>query len=1060
MFFIEERIKRIVEELKNYINSDNEIINIYKMKQGNFKGGEAFNIDVSEWEPFVTGDRWGGRDLHTWFRTEIRIPERFGGKTVVFTVNTGREGEWDALNPQFLLYINGIIVQGLDVNHRDTILSDNAIAGEVYNIALHGYSGMKEGLVELNSKISILNEDVENLFYNINVPLEIAYLLDKEDKRKIDILNYLNESVNILDLRKPFSPSFFHSIAESNKYMENEFYGKYCGNEDIIAHCVGHTHIDVAWLWTLAQTKEKTARSFSTVLNLMNEYPDYIFMSSQPQLYKYVKEEYPEIYKAIIDRIKEGVWEPEGALWVEADCNLASGESLVRQIIFGKRFFEKEFGVKSVVLWLPDVFGYSAALPQIMKKSGVKYFMTTKISWSEYNKHPYDTFMWRGIDGTEVLTHFITTRDPKFKLNPHVTTYNGNLVPSQVIGAWDRYQQKDINNEVLISYGYGDGGGGPTREMLENAKRMEKGIPGCPKVRLGKVIDYFTKLDNSVSGKRKLPKWVGELYLEYHRGTYTSVARNKKFNRKSEFLLQDLEFISILSNITSASSDYPHDKINQAWETVLLNQFHDILPGSSIREVYEDSRDQYLEVQKQGQDLINKAIDNIASQICLFDTSVVVFNQLSFNRSEIAEVELSSHYSDYEVYDLNGLKVPTQALTSFIKDGKSYTKMIFWAENVPAKGYKTYLLKKPDKINNSAFYNTTYCGKLQVSKTNLINKFFNIRLDEYANVISIFDNVNNREVLKEGCKGNTLLAFEDKPHNHDAWDINIYYAEKMWEINNVVSVNIVENGPVRACIEINRNFLDSSLKQRVYIYDNMPRIDFSTKIDWKEKQILLKAAFPVDIHSDKATYEIQYGNVERPTHWNTSWDYARFEVCAHKWADLSEHDYGVSLMNDCKYGHDIKDGVMRLTLLKSAVEPNADADREIHEFIYSLYPHAGDWRKAGTVQMAYSLNCPLYTKVEESHEGTLPASFSLVEIDCENVIIEVIKKAEDSEDIIIRLYECFNKKTNARLSFFKEISAVWECDLLENNIAKLETKDNWFKFLINPYEIKTFKLRV
>ena len=386
------------------------------------------------------------------------------------------------------------------------------------------------GLVELKANIATLDREVENIYYNIKVPLEIAVLLDDNDKKRVDILNFLNEAVNILDLRKPFSVCFTNSVKDSNNFLQEKFYNKYCGCDEVIATCVGHTHIDVAWLWTLSQTREKTARSFSTVLKLMEQYPEYIFMSSQPQLYKFVKEDYPEVYEKIKERIKEGRWEPEGAMWVEADCNLSSGESLVRQILFGTRFFEKEFGVKNKILWLPDVFGYSAALPQILKKSGIDYFMTTKISWNEYNKIPYDTFMWKGMDGTEILTHFITTSDYQNPIKSHFTTYNGDLKPIEVMGSWQRYQQKDINNDVLISFGHGDGGGGVTKEMLEKARRMEKGIPGCPKVKIGKSLDYFIDLENKVSNNKRLPKWTGEMYLEYHRGTYTSMARNKKYN--------------------------------------------------------------------------------------------------------------------------------------------------------------------------------------------------------------------------------------------------------------------------------------------------------------------------------------------------------------------------------------------------------------------------------------------------------------------------------------------------------------------------------------------------
>lgn len=1042
MYFILERLKRILLELNDYVCSSNIAVDNYKMKSCGY--GEFINLNESteQWDAFNKDYRWGGKDSHFWFKTTIQIPEAFHRKTVVYEVATGREGQWDAINPQFLVYVNKVIAQGFDVNHRQLILSENAKVGEEFEIALYAYAGMQDSLIELKSSIAILDREVEKLYYNIKIPVDIAALLPEDDKKRIDILNYMNEAINKLDLRIPFTESYYSSIKETNEYLESEFYNKFCGQEEVMEICVGHTHIDVAWLWTLAQTREKAARSFSTVLSLMKQYPEYIFMSSQPQLYKFVKEDHPEIYEEIIRMVKEGRWEPEGAMWLEADCNLTSGESLVRQIMFGKRFFKEEFGVESKVLWLPDVFGYSAALPQILKKSGVNYFMTTKISWNEYNKMPYDTFMWKGIDGTEVLTHFITTTDYKKEGSPTGwTTYNGDINASQVMGCWQRYAQKDINNEVLNCFGFGDGGGGATKEMLEAYKRFEKGIPGAPRLKMGKALDYFEKLECKVKNNKKLPKWVGELYLEYHRGTYTSVARNKKFNRKTEFLNLEAELLSVLNSKLTASK-YPDEKLKECWETTLLNQFHDIIPGSSIKEVYEDSKKQYEHINSVAKVIVEQAASDIASEISLAETSLVVFNQLSFERSAIAEFEIPEGWSEVEVYE--GAKMLS---SQRINDDR----VIFFAEDVPAKGYKSFTLRKAVKDH---FENTLL--KADVNK--LENKFFKIKLDDMANLTSVYDKLNHREVLKEGQRGNVLQAFEDKPHNFDAWDINIYYQEKMWEVDKVESIKVLEHGPVRATLEIRRSFLNSEIVQLVHIYSHTPRIDFKTFIDWKEKQILLKAAFPVDIHTDKATYEIQYGNVERPTHWNTSWDFARFEVAAHKWADLSEEGYGVSLLNDCKYGHDIKDSTMRLTLLKSACEPNVDADREKHEFTYSLYPHSGNWKEGKVVQAAYSLNSPFTVKVEKPHEGKLPSSLSLFNVDKENVIIEVVKKAEDSEAIIVRLYEYENRRTKVKLSSFRNIERAFECDLLENDISELSTDYSSIDFEIKPYEIKTFKI--
>lgn len=1020
MFFKIERVERILKELQELKYTESKVIENFKMKEGFYTTPEEADKNSNPWIDFHKDDRWGGFDKNCWFRFKFEVPESYEGKTLVHRISTSHEGDWDGINPQFLIFRDGQLVQGLDINHRETILCEKAVAGQKYVIDLQAYGGTVKHLSECNNTISILDVKVEQLYFDLHVPLEVTKLLYKEDKDRIDTLGYLEKAIDQLDLRKPYTEDFYRSIDEATEFLHNEFYGKFCDENGVVAKCVGHTHIDVAWLWDLAQTRIKVQRSFSTVLELMDKYPEYVFMSSQPQLYKYLKEDRLELYEQVKQRIEEGRWEPEGGMWVEADCNLSSGESLVRQIIHGKRFFREEFGKENKILWLPDVFGYSAALPQILKKSGIDYFMTTKISWNEYNKLPYDTFNWAGLDGTEVLTHFITTANFDELPEKHFTTYNGFIDAPSVKGAWERYQQKELNDEVLISFGYGDGGGGPTREMLETARRMEKGIPGCPTVKVGTATDFFERLDEKVGDHPRLPRWVGELYFEYHRGTLTSMARNKRYNRKSEFLYEDIEWLSTFVNLVDGL-DYPKADIRDGWEIICLNQFHDIIPGSSIKKVYEDSKEQYEMIIDKGNDLKEKAIQAITSNIQVDEKSIVVYNPLSFNRSEIVNANVDEQ------------------------------KITFYAENIPAKGYKVFALKDIKEEKN----------ELKVTTTHLENKFFDIKLDEHANIVSLFDKIANRQMIKEGQRANVLQAFEDKPHNWDAWDINIYYQNKMWEVNDVESVTVIEEGPVKATLEIKKRFLDSTITQLMTIYNDVPRIDFDTTIDWKEKQVLLKAAFPVDIHTEKATYDIQFGNVERPTHWNTSWDTAKFEVCGHKWADLSEDEYGVSILNDCKYGHDIKDGVMRLTLLKSATSPNEDADREVHHFTYSLYPHIGDWKQAGTVQMGYQLNCPVYTTVVEKQEGQLPKELSFVSVDKENVIMEVVKQAEESNDIILRVYECYNRRANATIKFFKDLEAVYECDLEERNVVEeMDTKDGIFTFQIKPYEIKTFKLKV
>ncbi|MFW5985632.1 MAG: alpha-mannosidase, partial [Halanaerobiaceae bacterium] len=1049
MRFTLKRVSRINRELKDYIYQDKkDISQQFKFLEIN-SADQVDALSITQGWQEISSNVEISPDQHYWFQAEYRVPEEFSGQPLALIF-----GE-DVVESE--LYINNKLVQGVDRNHRHIIFTQKAEKGAEFLFHLHSYTGAQVNKSHtgfqvdkamLEAGIAVYNKEIKDLYYDLDVPLKTAELLDKEDKRRIDIAGYLNQAINILDLRQPFSPEFYNSITEAREFLQEEFYNKFCGDSDVTAHCIGHTHIDVAWLWILSQTREKVKRSFSTVLNLMEQYPEYMFMSSQPQLYKFLKEDKPQLYEKVKQRIKEGHWEAEGGMWLEADCNLSSGESLVRQLLFGTRFFQEEFDVKSKLLWLPDVFGYSAALPQILDQFDIDYFMTTKISWNEYNQMPYDTFNWEGIDGTEVLTHFITTSDYDSG-DDFTTTYNGSINPSQIKGAWERYQQKDLNDDVLVAFGHGDGGGGPTKSMLENARRLKEGIPGCPEVKIGSSLDFFENLEQEVKDNRYLPKWVGELYLEYHRGTYTTMARNKRYNRKCEFLYQDTELFNVLKQELTDSGDYPQQEINQGWETILLNQFHDIIPGTSIKPVYEESKEQYEEIKEKGKQLLGSALDNLTTQISASKDSVVVFNQLGFSRDDLVELELPADYKDVQIVSPEGKPVSQQ--------WSGENKLIFQAENVPALGYKTFRLKNKednsqntDNPVNENQEETKNEDKIEISTEKISNKFFEISLDSKGHIDSIYDKKNDREVLKDGDRANVLLAFEDKPLNWDAWDINLFYQEKSWEIEQLEDIEVVEKGNLKSTLKLTRTFLDSTIEQYIQVYRDLPRIDIKNIIDWQEKQILLKAAFPVDVHSNKANYEIQYGNVERPTHWNTSWDKARFEVVGHKWADLSEDNYGVSLMNDCKYGYDIKDNIMRLTLIKSPVMPNEDADRERHEFTYSLYPHEGDWKKADTVNQAYQLNCPLYARVKEDDRGNLPEELSLAEVDQENVIIETVKQAEDDQSIIIRLYECYNRRTSVQLKLFAEPVKVQECDLKEEDIGVVEVQENEFNFEIKP----------
>lgn len=1041
MFFTEGRIKKILEELKARTMEHTSSITEIKWKECEYGDYHLLQEKDTDWNDFSAKQVWGGREKHSWFRMQVTIPQELAGKSVLLRIITGREG-WDATNPQFIAWIDGKLQHGLDVNHTWLMLSEASIAGASFCVDLYAYGGTEEGDSRLHAEIFALNHRVEKLYYDIAVPLESACLLPKEDKRRIDMLTLLEKAINLLDLREDDSASFYHSVEEAIAYLEKELYGSdLVGFGNITELCIGHTHIDVAWLWSLRQTREKTVRSFSTVLSLMKEYPEYIFMSSQPQLYQFIKQDQPELYEEIRRMVAQGRWEPEGAMWVEADCNLISGESMIRQILFGKRFFQEEFGVDNKILWLPDVFGYSAALPQIMNKSGIRYFMTTKISWNEYNKVPYDSFLWRGIDGTEILTHFITTQEFNDK-NPRTnTTYNGIIDPSNVLGAWDRYQQKNINNEVLNCFGYGDGGGGPTREMLENARRLGKGLPGMPKVRIGKAIDFFERLEENTRDNPRLPHWVGELYLEFHRGTYTSMARNKRYNRKAEFMNQDLEWLSVMAEQLTGR-EYPATKLHDCWEVTLLNQFHDIIPGSSIKEVYDTSKLQYEQLLQEGGELLQEALLSIAERIETETTSFVVFNQLGFVRDDIVITELPKGLENAAVYDGDELLLSQRSY-----DGR----LVFFVKNIPAKGYKKLTIKAApvQPITSELLYH---------NGCKLENAFYELILNEVGEITSLYDKCNDRQVQKPNSRGNVLQVFEDKPMDFDAWNLDIFYQEKSWEIKDGTEIRLLEAGPVRTVVQIKKQYLSSTVVQRITLYSQIDRIDFDTKIDWKEKQAFVKAAFPVAINSDKATYDIQFGNVERPTHWNTSWDLAKFEVCAHKWADLSEGGYGVALLNDCKYGYDIKDSVMRLSLIKSAIHPNPEADKELHEFTYSLYPHAGDFKEAKVDQMAYRMNCPLYCVLQSPHEGNLPEELSLLSVDKNNIFVDTIKKSENGDEYIVRMYENHNRLTRVCCTFDRNIQTIAECDLLEKDIATVAHEGNQFEFVIKPFEIKTFKI--
>lgn len=1030
MYFIDKRIQVICDNLNKLRIRTPQPITDWKYKQGFFLYPDQAGREGGDWESFDGRTmHWYGPDQHYWFRCSLTIPPELAGKSVWLKVRTQIE-EWDdAKNPQFLLFINGKVSQGIDMNHREVQLFEKAPAGETLTLDLQAYTGTLHTEFQFLVDLYELDPEIDRLYWDIQVPLQAFPRMREDDQDRLAIQTALNDTINLLDLREPYSQGFYDSLRAAQAYVTENLYGKLGGWDGIVATCIGHTHIDVAWWWTVAQTREKAARSFATVLKLMDEYPNYRFMSSQPVLYYFVKDRYPELFERIKQRVKEGRWEPEGGTWVEPDCNLTSGESLVRQFIHGKRFFKEEFGVDNRILWLPDVFGYSGALPQIMKKAGVDYFMTTKLAWNQINKVPNDTLIWRGIDGSEILTHLITTVDPGQPVGPghFFTTYNGKLHPDALLGSWERYQNKEINNDILISYGYGDGGGGPTREMLETSKRLEQGVRGIPKVRQAFARTYFEELEQRVKDNRRLETWEGEFYFEYHRGTYTSMGRNKRGNRKSELLLMDLELASVLA---AGQLDYPAEQLDSMWKTVLINQFHDILPGSSIHEVYEVTKKEYAQLAQTAGELLDQRLAALAGA----GDGVSVFNTTGFTRTDVVELGMTDAQA---LSDEAGKVYPVQ-LTA--------RGAVACVENLPPKGFKT--LKRVDAVQVQSPFTRT-------DDRHIETPFYTVAFDGHGHIASLFDKAAGREVVKPGQSANVLRMYEDKPIYYDNWDIDMFYTEKSWPVDELVSLEWTEEGPVRATVELEYKISLSTIKQKIHFYAHSPRIDFETWVDWQQHQHLLKAEFPVDIHSDEATFEIQFGNLTRKVHTNTSWDKARFEVCGQKWMDFSEGHYGVSLLNDCKYGHSVRDGVIGLTLIKSGIEPNPVADQEEHVFTYALYPHAGTWKGAGTVRESYFLNQPLRV-VDGGAPGTV---YSFAGVEPENVVLESVKRAESGEGTVLRLYESENARTPTTLRIPAGVTKAYSCNLLEEIEEELAVEDGKVRFITKPYEIKTILLR-
>ncbi len=978
-------------------------------------------MPASGWKAFAVPGRWGGRDQTTWFRMKCAVPKAMQGKTLYALFAVGGEA---------LAYVNGKPAQGIDGNHTELLLTEKAKAGQTFTIVLECTPGTWHDVHPFFEKVEVasFNKPAWDFYWDATVALDTWEALPENYAPRRKLLETIKSCVTLVDLQHKEEPAYWRSIETARKALKNalkEFETSYGVGALTL---LGHSHIDTAWLWPLRETHRKCGRTFSTVLALMDRYPEYHFTCSQAAQYAWVKKDYPDLYARIKQRVKEGRWDPAGALWVEPDLNVPSGEALVRQVLYGKRFFRKEFGIDPKVAWTPDTFGYCWALPQILTRAQVTHFVTSKLRWgSKFTEFPYHLWEWEGTDGSRIMASM-----------PY--DYNNKPFPKNLLYQWESFHQKDKVDEFLFPFGWGDGGGGPTASMIEHGKRLGNRV-GIPKATFGRALDALDRIRKQAD-ETGLPVWNGELYYEYHRGCQTTQARTKRHNRKCELLLRATEFFSSLALLNGGG--YDQATIEEAWKIVLTNQFHDILPGTSIREVYETTEKHYAQAQAMLGDVRAKALSRLVKKI---DTSgegapILLFNNLSWQRSDVVQASVALPKGAFGVCDQEGRPVPHQIVGE--------NALLIEAHDLPPMGYAVYrLVPGGDEAEAS--------GLLSATSKGMENDFVKFSFDKRGTVVGLYDKTAQRDVFPKGQPGNVLQLFDDRPHAWDAWDIDHNFEEVQWEPKPAESITVVETGPVRAAVRIVRKTERSIITQDVTLYANSPRIDFVTHVDWHEKRVLMKAAFPIDVRSSRAAYEIQFGVIERPTHRNREADVAQFEVTGHKWADVSEGDYGVSLLNDCKYGYDVHENVMRLSLLRATQVPDEAADQGEHRFTYSLLPHLGDWR-TNTVQMGHELNSPVLAFEAPGSKGPLPPVDSYVSVDVENVIVDTVKRAEDSDAVIVRVYEAYGQRGPARISFHKTPKQVAECDLMEENDVAASSHGNAVTFYVKPFEIRTFKV--
>jgi alpha-mannosidase len=967
--------------------------------------------------PVVLGQSWGKRWDCAWFHLTGEVSPSATGQDIVLLIDLSGEA--------LVVDAEGAPLLGLTSAGTDHALGQQrkrvvpwaapAAGGEPIDLWLDAgcndlFGNYRDGGVIKEAHVAVLHEELRRLHYDFSVLHELMQLIPENRARHQRILGALHEATLQLS-------AYTDEEARRARAALAPELAKVGGTPSLRISAIGHAHIDLAWLWPLRETVRKGARTFATALAMLDRYPEYVFGASQPQLYQWMKERHPALYDRVKWAVAAGRWEPQGAMWVEADTNLTGGESLVRQILHGKRFFRREFGREARILWLPDVFGYSGALPQILKRAGVDYFVTIKLSWNEVDHFPHHTFVWQGIDGSRVLAHM-----------PPQGDYNSTAAPRALLSTEETFADKRVSEQCLLLFGVGDGGGGPGEDHLE-ALRRERDLDGLPPVTQERAEQFFARIAGEAD---RYQTWIGELYLEKHQGTYTSQARNKRANRLLELALRELEITAALAGIAGGAA-YPAQALDEIWKEALLYQFHDILPGSSITRVYDESLERYRQLLERTAALTAAARADLCATV---DTAgmarpCVITNSLSWPRTEWIEVE-----------------------------GR-------WARvTVPPLGYAALDLAAappPEPVG------------LVATPDRLENELLRVSFGPDGAITGLYDKQHGREALAPGGAGNALALYDDAG---DAWDFDHDYRRRPPARPALRLTEAWVDGP-RAVVRQVSEVGASTIDQRIILMAGSRRLDFETRVDWRERGHMLRTSFPLAVAAPQATCEIQFGNLQRPTHANTSWDMARHEVCAHRWVDLAQADYGVALLNDCKYGHHLAPDALDLNLLRSPAYPDPVADRAEHTFTYALYPHAGDYRAGGVVRAGYELNVPLHAEVVapsatlpspahgrgaggEGHpraggEGR-PSSASFLEVDASDVVVEAVKRAEDDDDLIVRLYEAHGAAARTRLHLAFPVAAVAAVNLLEEGPRPLLVVDGAVELTFSPFEIVTLKV--